>query len=145
MTKEKEALGGFDIAAFDIATPSDEGRPMALRGGDGKVIRDEKGEPVTITLRGIHSQVAIDCERMITKRLREHTQAGTLDPEEFAEWSLVEMLSALTVSWTFGAMDGKPFPCSLENARKFWGDRRFRHFRAQADDFVRKQGNFMKG
>lgn len=138
----------FDIAAMDIATGSDAGAPMELIDPVRKtVLKDEKGDKVTITLLGINSQVARDTNRRLANATLDKQARGISvgNRIEEAEEEQTEVLTACTVGWSFTELDGKPFPFTPENARKFWADRRFKHIRDQATGFIRDTANFMKG
>ncbi len=135
----------FDIAKLDIATASDEGRPMPIRNPRGEVVRHESGDPVTINLLGRHSERARAKERELANRRLEAAKMGKQRTPEDFEVEAVEYLQACTVGWSFTEMDGKPFPCTPENAKKFWSDRRFSNIRVQADNWISEDANFMRG
>lgn len=135
----------FDIAQLDIATGSDEGRQMQVRHPKGGVVTDSEGKPVTITLLGFYSKRFREKDREITQRRIEQARLGIQPSPEDAERDAVERLAAVTVAWSFDTLDGQPFPCTEENAKRFWSDRRFAAIRAQADQFIANDGNFTRG
>jgi hypothetical protein len=60
-----------------------------------------------------------------------------LDAEE------IGLLCAATRAWTFAKMDDQDFPCTPQNVRRLWSDRRFRWLRERAIQFVLADGNFL--
>lgn len=132
----------FDIAGLDSSAPSDEGRDMELLRMDGTVVRDGEGKIITITLRGRLSRAVQNADREIQMKRLENARRGRRSTLQDAEDELTETLVAATKAWAFGAMDGQPFPCNPENARKFWTDPRFVHVREQGVVFMREDARF---
>ena len=133
---------GFDIAELDSSGPADDGRDMEVLRLDGTVVRDEEGSALTITLRGRLSRAVQNADRDIQLRRLENARRGRRATLEDAENELTETLVAATKAWKFSKMDGQEFPCSPENARKFWADPRFLHIREQAIVFMREDSRF---
>jgi hypothetical protein len=113
----------------------------------GEIVRDDQGNPVTITLRGKNSEAARAAERKAVNRQIEAARRGrkNVNHVEDVESQNLDRLEACTVDWSFTELDGKPFPCNPANARQFWGDRRFRSIRDQAEAFIADEQNFIKG
>lgn len=134
----------FDIASLDVVTPSDAGAVMEILDlRTGEVAKDSEGKPVWIKLAGIYSAKTRDAERALNERRILALRDGkpTTDDRE----ATAELFAACTLAWSFDSLDGKEFPCTVENAKAFWLDPRFSPILSQADRFVSKIANFTKG
>lgn len=134
----------FDFAALDLLTPSEEGRDMTLtHPRTGQPWLDSAGRPVTITLLGAWSGVYQQTLEGMQARL-DARPAGA-PPLTYAEKISgdAELLAAVTRRWSFTELDGKPYPCTPDNARLLYADERFGWVRARANAFVRNDGNFL--
>jgi hypothetical protein len=135
----------FDVASTSTLESSTEGVFMPfLNARTGDPLRDDDGKEVGVTLRGRLSRQGQQFQQdQATKRL-EMGRRGQEVSVDTLESETTEMLVALTVGWSFDTLDEKPFPCSPENARKFWSDPRFRAHRERANVFVGNEANFTK-
>lgn len=136
---------GFDISNVSTLDQADKGVFMPfLDPKTGDPIRDADKKEVGVVLRGrlsTHGQkaeIARAEKRLEMGRRSQEVSVDTLESET------TELLVALTVSWTFDSLDGKPFPCTPENARSFWSDPRFRAQRERANFWVGNEANFTK-
>lgn len=132
----------FDISKLDSNGPSDEGQDMEVLRMDGTPARHEDGRSVTITLRGRLSSAVQRVEREINQRRLELARRGRRPTLEDGDNEMTDTLVAATKAWSFDSMDGQPFPCSAENARKFWTDPRFTSLREQGIVFMREDARF---
>lgn len=136
--------------AFDIGSVRakflDEGSFFHLTDPTGKPLYDDKGGKVGVVLRSRNSQVGLAKARELGNARLAKARAGTLNQTtvETNEAEGVEILVALTKSWTFDTMDGADFACTPETAQVFWGDDRNVRWRREAEDFVGSEANFTK-
>lgn len=134
----------FDIAQLDTRTRSEAGQPMELlhpRSGAPILGADKK--PVTITLLGPNSEKSRAVNREMAQRRADKASRGVkMEPEDF-ERERFDVLTALTVGWTFDMLDGKEFPFNDENCRAFWSDGRWAWVQTQAWGFCQGEGNFL--
>lgn len=70
-------------------------------------------------------------------------KGGDETPEELRERSINYVVARL-LRWTDMQMEGQPFPCTPENARKFLADRRFGLVYDQANTFLLEEKAFTK-
>jgi hypothetical protein len=137
----------FDISEFDTYTGSNEGRPMGvLSPKSGYPAKDEDGNPIEIILLGRLSDKGREVDNRHQKARTEKLQrVGRVDFDaDEQEANVIDLLCALTIGWTFKVMDGADFPCTPENVRKFWSDKRFIAIRRQALTFINDEANFSK-
>lgn len=138
---------------FDISTARagllDDGNFLHLT--DAKNIplyySDETGtHPVGVVLKARNSRVGLaTIRRNGNARLDTARKQGSFTSSvESNEAENTEMLVALTISWTFDTYEGQPFPCTPENARKFWGDDKNIRWRRDAEEFISLEANFTK-
>lgn len=137
----------FDIDVIDVATGADKGADMTvLNPFNGEPLRDEDGNPITISLLGGASQKVQDRLRELQDaefdrmaRGQRDGQAATNDRRE------VEILVAATTGWSFTHLRGEPYPFTEGNARAFWQNRRNMAVRQQANAWINQHKNFPKG
>ena len=140
----------FDLAACDLLTPSNEGKPFTLahtydRLGFpmGASYRTSEGKPVTITLLGQNSAVG----RETLKKLRDELAAieanGQKMTPELRDKHNTTYLCAMTAGWTIEQLDGGPFPVTPQNTEKLWSDPRFAWLREPALSFIARDANFL--
>ena len=125
----------------------DEGAFLHLTNAAGLPLYDDEGKPVGVVLRGRNSRVGLLTWRAVGNRRLETARkmAGTYTTTvESNEAESIDMLSTLTVSWTFSVYAGQPFPCTPENARKFWSDDKNIRWRREGEDFIASEANFTR-
>ena len=108
---------------------------------------DESGKhPVGIHMRARNSRIGLAAIRANgNKRLDVARKQGNFTTTvEGNEAETTELLVALTASWTFDTYEGAEFPCTPENARRFWSDDKNVRWRRDAEDFISSEANFMK-
>lgn len=136
----------MDLLAFDVQTPAEEGRPMALRHpATGKtIISDEDNQPITITLRGLRSDIARAVVKQQNDAAAQMRERQVQETFQQAVARNVELLSQLTVGWSRNfSIGGEKLEFNIENARKLWGDDRFAAFREQALIFIDRDASFI--
>lgn len=137
----------FDISSASSFSQLSEGAFLHFTDPQGKPLYDAVNgtTAVGVTLRGRNSAEGLEASRRIgNKRLSEASRGRAQMTVESNEANTAEVLAACTVSWTFDQLDGQPFPCNPDNARRFWSDDRFRRFRVQAEEFIDGEANFTK-
>lgn len=136
--------------AFDIGTARapalNSGTFFQLTDPTGKPLADEKGMRVGVVLLSRNGMVGMAKARDLGNQRLAKARAGTLNQStvETNEAEGADILACLTKSWTFDTMDGEDFPCTPENALRFWSDDRNVRWRRDAEDFVASEANFMK-
>lgn len=134
----------FDMGA--LGAKVDEAAPFYIKDvRNGEKVKNAAGEYVFISMRSVASEQMIQWEREHARARRSRIIAtGNEDKEAEDEREGLERLVHATVGWNITHMDGAPFPFSVENARKFWTDRRFSAYRGQATMFISSAVSFMK-
>ena len=138
----------FDIAAFDTRTKSEKGAEMTIlvpKFPNPPFLDPATGKPLTIMFLGRNSTAYKDVVRQINARAADMQRHQVPQTEEDSERDQVELLTAITVGWSFDTLDGQPFAFSPENARKLWADGRWPWLRVQATNFVSSEGNYLAG
>lgn len=141
----------IDLAAYDAATPCDEGAEVEL-------LHPVTGAPigVFVTVLGKYSKVFIDHTRrnsneylrkaQMLKRRGKEEETPTV--EKFEEKS-IDLLVACTTGWRTGdkpmiVFEGKELPFSPANAALIYGSPKLSWIRTQVDEAIADLGNFMK-
>jgi hypothetical protein len=133
----------FDIASFDILTPSEEGRDVTLlHPKTGQPWMDDAKRPITITVLGRWSGIVQQTSEAIEARraARPSGVPETLDDRILAD---AEYMAAATRRWSFTHLGGEAFPFTPANAVKLYSDPRFPWLRIQVMNFHRQDGNFL--
>ncbi|TAA54015.1 hypothetical protein [Shinella sp. JR1-6] len=132
----------MDLASFDTVKSAGEGAVMeVLHPADGTVLKDDNGQPITITLMGADSEKAKRRQRAeINKRLK--SGRNTKITAEEMEENGVNLLALCTLSWSGIKLDGHLLECNAENAAMIY--QRMPWLREQVDTFVGDRGNFLK-
>lgn len=134
----------MDLSILDIAGPSEEGRKMFLthpRTGDPW--RDSAGNALYIMLLGQHSSTVQGATEMLAARLEGRPPGSPIRTRADRVRDDAEILVAATRFWNFETLDGGPFPCTPENALRFWTDERFAWVRIKALRFISDDGAFL--
>ena len=124
----------MDLASLE---PAHEGAEMQVRhpGTNAPI------DGMVVTLLGMDSEPALRAQRVATnRRLKQGIAKMKLSAEELDSDGL-DLLTALTVSWRGIEWDGKPYPCTPENARSLYT--KLRWLREQVDEFVGERANFL--
>jgi hypothetical protein len=135
----------IDLATLDTRTAADQGQVMEIiHPQTGEVMRQDNGEPVTITLAGRDSDRVKRLERanrdrMIKAGSRRGTSGITADD---LDRQTVERLVAATIAWSGIMLDGELIECNSANARRLY--ERVDFVREDADAFITDRANFLK-
>jgi hypothetical protein len=134
----------FDLIKLDAKTLSMTGKPMKIfHPRSAQPIVDDAGQEVTITLKGKYSDEYKAAMRVVSDRARDRAARGVQITPEENKREEVDILTAVTVGWTFDQLGGVPFPFTPENARVLWSDERFAWVFEQATRFAANDGNFL--
>jgi hypothetical protein len=137
-------MPSFDIAKLETSTRSEEGVEMeVIHPRTQAPVLNDDGSPVTITLLGRNSEAYLEEERAMRDRRQSRLTRGIKLTQEDLDDDEARLLCAATKAWTFATMGGQDFPCTPQNARRLWSDRRFRWLRERAIQFVLMDGNFL--
>lgn len=132
----------MDLATLDITKAANEGAVMEVRHpAAGTVLKDDAGEPITITLIGSDSEKVKRRQRVeLNKRLKSGRRQA-MTAEELDEQGL-DLLAFCTVSWTGIMLDGQVLECNHGNAVAVY--QRLPWLKEQVDTFVGDRANFLK-
>lgn len=122
----------FDLAACDILTPSEEGRPLLLVHPSGATWKTSTGAPVQVTLRGRYSSVARDTLKRLGDEIAAMAADGKKPTPEDQDRHDTEYLVACTVNWNIERLDGAVFHVTPANIERLWTDKRFAWLRMRA-------------
>ncbi|WP_289296245.1 hypothetical protein [uncultured Reyranella sp.] len=143
---DTETKKPFDIAALAAA---DEGDLHILDGAGKKT-----GWVWTFAGPGHTATIAIDREQSARYIAREQAKeraqvngkkwkGGDETPEELRERTIGYIIARL-LRWTDIELEGGPFPCTPDNARKILADPRYGLVFDQANEFLRDEKDFTK-
>lgn len=134
----------FDISKLDSRARSESGVAMPISNPTtGAPFLDDAGKPVTITLRGPNSEIFKAKNRELQQRRVDMAARGVkMGPEDFTR-ERFDLLTAMTLGWSFDTMAGEAFPFSAANCDKFWSDGRWEWLQHQAWNFVQNDGNYL--
>jgi hypothetical protein len=136
----------MDLGKYDTSVKEEEGAFLHLEGPNGdKLWSDEEPrEPVGITLLGIHSKKLKDLEhkqqnkRLASTRMGKRGQIRGVTSEQVEE-NASEMFVAATVSFKHIMVDGDTW--QADRAAELYD--RFAWIRAQVDEFINTEANFL--
>lgn len=135
----------MDLSTLDVASTGDKGQPLHLKHpGTGVGLIDEAtGKPVEIVLLSADSttftRLSHQQQNERIKKMRGRGKIATTSQEVLED--SIELLAAVTKSWSGIVLDGKPLECSPANAKALYT--RLPWVREQADDFVNDRVNFL--
>jgi hypothetical protein len=137
----------FDLSTLDLGPAMEQGREMKVRhpvsgaplvSGEG-----EKAVPFVIVLAGRDSRRYRQAVAEGAKREADAAPPGAERTIEQARAGGIEILAAMTLSWSGFILDGKVIDCTPPNARLVYG--RFDWLREQVDSFIHNRANFTTG
>lgn len=138
---------GFDIAALAAA---DEGA-LSILDANGNATGwiwtfAGPGHPTTVALDRESSSRFLKREQDKEKvRVNGKKWAGDGDTVEDVRGRHIAYIVGRLLRWTDIQMEGAPFPCTPENARKILLDPRYGLVLDQANEFLRDEKDFTKG
>lgn len=134
----------FDLAAYDILTPSEQGKWLYPKlPGSGRTL-GERDKPFGFLMYGRHSTVARDAQREMMDAYAAKQDAGQRVSEAEAEQIQARFFARCTKGWTEGLhIDGREMPYTFDNAFAVWSDQRFRWIIPQAREFIDNDAVFL--
>jgi hypothetical protein len=132
----------MDFAAFDTAAAS-EGAVLELRDPAGAPLVDEDNNnaPVTITVLGGDSDVAVKERNSATNRILKQRGRGLITAES-SQADGIRLLAKCTKAWSGIKVSGEVLECTYDNAVKFYTAYPF--VRDQVDEFMGDRANFLR-
>jgi len=122
---------------------SEQGAALHVKDKKGMPALQDNGTPVTITLAGTDSQRWRTAQDTIAnkrlKRVNSRTPNGVKSAEEVRE-DRAFLLASVTVAWEGIKVDGQPWDCNFETAKKLYLLAPF--ILEQVDEFVGDNQNF---
>lgn len=131
----------IDLSSFDTVSAANAGATMELLHPATKTpLRQENGEPITITVAGMDSDVFRKAQRGATNRRLAQRGKVKLNAEEL-EAESIETLAACTLGWSGIVVAGQPLPFDRANAVKLYTTLPW--VREQLDEFVADRANYL--
>jgi len=137
-------MADFDLLQLDTLTLAEQGVAMPIIDlRTNRVMINDDGSEVTITLLGRHSEVFRTTTRQIQEKRLEMRQEGkTVDADHLEKEDIITLI-ACTRNWTIKKLGPEEFPCTPPNIRRLWTDKRFRSLRETAIAFIMGDANFL--
>jgi hypothetical protein len=111
--------------------------------GSRQPMKNKDGSPMSIKLLSRWSDPFQECLRAIQlNRARFAERGETMGQDDLFDEDTATLL-ACTTEWTIKQLDGKEFPCSPQNIKRLWLDKRFRWLRERALNFILRDANFL--
>lgn len=132
----------MDLANLTDTYSPDEGSILELRGLDDAVLLNDDGSPMTLTLLGADSDIAVkhrngQQNRRLQQGARIKLTAEGLDSDA------ASYLAKLTVAWNITLGGEKPV-LTFEAARALYANPKLSFIREQADEAIAERSRFMK-
>jgi len=131
-----------DLATLDTAYAPDEGFTLELRGPDDAPLFNDDGTPMTLTLLGSDSDVAVKIRNANQNRRLAQGARMKLTAESL-EADAAGYLAKLTIGWNI-TMGGEKPPFSHDAAAALYRNPKLAFIREQADAAIADRANFMK-
>lgn len=130
-----------DLATLATYTP-DEASTLELRGIDGAQLFNDDGSPMTISLLGEDSDVAVKARNRQTNRRIQQGPRAKLTAEGLNSDGNA-YLAKLTVGWNI-TMGGEKAEFSQDAALKLYANPKLSFIREQVTAFVEDRANFLR-
>lgn len=132
----------MDLANLTSEYAPDAGHVLELRGPDDAQLFNDDGTPMTLTLLGADSDVAVKARNANqNRRLQQGTRMKLT--AEGLEADGASYLAKLTTGWNITLGGAKP-DFSYEAAVKLYANPKLAFVREQADAFIADRANFLK-
>jgi hypothetical protein len=129
----------MDFASYDLEGESEKGAVMEVWNPKARApFLDDKGKPVTITLAGQDSPRYMEAQRKQTASMLDNR--GKIKKDLNPIETTAQILAACTVAWSGVGWEGKPLPCTFNNALMLYRSKNI--VREQAEIFVSERDNF---
>jgi hypothetical protein len=133
----------MDLSNFSSTYRPEEGSELHLRDPAGSPLSNDDGTPMSLTLLGSDSDVAVKARNASTNRVLKQRGRGQITAES-AQADATALLAACTTGWNITLGGQKP-EFSREAVARLYADPKFAFIREQADEFIAERANFMKG
>lgn len=130
-----------DLANLATYSP-DEGAVLELRGIDGAQLFNDDETPMTITLLGEDSDVAVKARNATTNRRIQQGARAKVTAEGISSDNAA-YLAKLTTGWNI-TLGGEKAEFSQEAALKLYANPKLAFIREQVQAFVEDRANFLK-
>lgn len=131
----------FDLSGLDSKAGCDAGAAVSIFNLDGSSRRDKEGNPVTITVLGLDSEVYRKAQRRNTNKRFARRNPTKITAEEL-DVEALDVLAVCTVGWSgFTDRTGAPVPCTPANARALY--EQAPEVRDQVDRFINDRASFL--
>jgi len=131
-----------DLASLTNDYRPDEGYELQLRDQNDALLLNDDGTPMTITVLGTDSDVAVKAKHQTSNRRLQSGPRAKVTSEGL-EADGVNYLSKLTVGWNITLGGEKP-AFTREAAAKLYANPRLAFIREQVDAAIADRGNFLK-
>lgn len=132
----------MDLANLTSEYAPDAGHTLELRGPDDAQLFNDDGTPMTLSLLGADSDVAVKARNANqNRRLQQGTRMKLT--AEGLEADGASYLAKLTTGWNITLGGAKP-DFSYEAAVKLYANPKLAFVREQADAFIADRANFLK-
>jgi len=121
----------------------DEASTLELIGIDGAPMMNQDGSPMTISLLGEDSDVAVAFDNDLTNRRIQQAQRGGQITAEAITGEMAAKLAKLTTGWNI-SFGGEVAVFSEAAARKLYADRKMSFIVEQVQAFVKARRHFLK-
>jgi hypothetical protein len=132
----------MDLAQIDTVYRPEEGFVLELTGPDGAQLFNDDGTPMTLTLIGADSDVAVKARRLNSNK-RYQQGARLKFTAEGLESDGAAYLAKLTTAWDITLGGEKP-PCTYQAALQLYNNPILAFIREQADRAIEDRANFTK-
>lgn len=133
----------MDLSRLDTRERAETGEKMTVENpATGETVKDDAGNPVTITLLGNDSTAMRRRQNDLTNEILKKGFRPKSITAEKTEENRLETLAIATIAWSGIELDGQVLECTRENAVKLYT--RLPWLRDQADAFVGDRANFIK-
>ena len=131
-----------DLSTITDTYAPDAGFVLELRGPDDKALFNDDGTPMTLTLLGADSDVAVKARN--ANQNRRFAQGARLKlTAEGLDSDSASYLAKLTTGWNI-TMGGTKPPFSAAAAAALFADPKLSFIREQADTAIADRSNFLK-
>lgn len=131
-----------DLAAFTDDYLPEQGFDVHLRGPDEAELFNDDGSPMTITVLGADSDVAVKA-RHATQNRRFQQGARMKLTAEGVDADGASYLAKLTTGWNI-TLGGKTPPCDYAAAVQLYQNPKLSFIRDQVDTAIAERANFLK-
>ena len=128
----------MDFGSINLSAQAE----LHVRDINGRLVYQDNGEPMTITLLSDDAEPVRRQERAALNRRFANPSKIKLKMEDLEEEAL-DKLAVATVEWAGFTRGGEPIPCEFHEIRKLYSEHRW--LREQVDQFIGDRANFLTG